>query len=98
MFTNKQTICGCRAGPTAQQGLVASVREWQRAQALQSLVQNPAQVARVPQAAHGQAVQVHRLHKVAEQRPLQAQDVPPGEGRRRDGGEGRGRGGQRSDG
>lgn len=81
-------MCGCRAGPTAQQGLVASVRERQRAQALQSLVQNPAQVARVPQAAHGQAVQVHRLHKVAEQRPLQAQDVPPGEaqtGRRRGG-------------
>lgn len=57
------------------------MRGGQRAQALQPLVQNPAQMARVAQAADGQAVQVHRLHKVAQQRPLEAEDVPPAGGR-----------------
>lgn len=63
---------------TAEQGLVASVRGGQRAEALLPLVQDSAQIARVAQAADGHAVQVHRLHKVAQQRPLQAQDVPSG--------------------
>lgn len=48
----------------------------QRAQALQPLVQNSAQMPCVAKAADGDAVQVHGLHKVAQQRPLQAQDVP----------------------
>lgn len=68
--------CLCR-GRTAEQGLVASVRGGQGAQTLQPLVQNSAQMARVAQAAHGHAVQVHRVQKVAQQRSLQAQDVPP---------------------
>lgn len=33
-------------------------------------------MARVAKAADGHAVQVHRLHEMAQQRPLQAQDVP----------------------
>lgn len=33
-------------------------------------------MASVAKAADGDAVQVHGLHKVAQQRPLQAQDVP----------------------
>lgn len=57
------------------------MRGGQRAQALQPLVQNPTQMARVAEAADGQAVQVHRLHKVAQQRPLEAEDVPPDGGR-----------------
>lgn len=69
----------CRSR-TAEQGLVASVRGGQWAQALQPLVQYSAQMARVAKAADGHAVQVNRLHEVAQQRPLQAEDVPP-EGR-----------------
>jgi len=65
-----------RCRRTAEQGLVASVRGGQRAQALLPLVQDPAQIARVAQAADGHAMQVHGLHEVAQQRPLQAQDVP----------------------
>lgn len=61
---------------TAEQGLVTPVCGGQWAQALQPLVQNSAQMARVTKAADGQAVQVHRLHKVTQQCPLQAQDVP----------------------
>lgn len=53
----------------------------QRAQALQPLVQNSAQMPCVAKAADGDAVQVHGLHKVAQQRPLQAQDVPSEEGK-----------------
>lgn len=67
--------CLCR-GRTAEQGLVASVRGGQWAQSLLPLVQNSTQMARVAQAAYGHTLQVHRLHKVAQQRPLQAQDVP----------------------
>lgn len=62
---------------TAQQGLVASVRDRKWAQALLPLTQHSAQVTCVPQAANSHAVQVHRLHKVAQQRSLQAQNVPP---------------------
>lgn len=62
---------------TAEQGLVASVGGGQRAETLLPLVQDSAQVTRVAQAAHCHAVQVNRLHEVTEQRPLQAQDVPP---------------------
>lgn len=69
----------CRSR-TAEQGLVASVRGGQWAQALQPLVQYSAQMARVAKAADGHAVQVNRLYEVAQQRPLQAEDVPP-EGR-----------------
>lgn len=66
----------CFGARTAEQGLIAPVRGGQRAQTLQPLVQNSAQMACVAQAADGDAVQVHGLHKVAQQRPLQAQDVP----------------------
>lgn len=61
---------------TAEQGLVASVCGGQGAQALEPLVQNSAQMARVTEAADGHTVKVHRLHKVAQQCPLQAEDVP----------------------
>lgn len=73
-------MCVCTlGGRTTEQGLIAPVRGGQRAQTLQPLVQNSAQVACVAEAADGDAVQVHGLHKVAQQRPLQAQDVPPEE-------------------
>lgn len=68
-------------GRTAEQGLVASVGGGQRAQTLQPLAQNSAQVAGVAKAADGDAVQVHGLHEVAQQRALQAQDVPSAETR-----------------
>lgn len=68
-------MCVCRSR-TTEQGLVASVGGGQRAEPFLPLVQNSAQMARVAQAADGHAVKVHRLHEVAEQRPLQAQDVP----------------------
>ena len=61
---------------TTEQRLVASVRGGQGAEALLPLVHNAAQVARVAQAAHRHALQVHGLQEVAQQRPLQAQDVP----------------------
>lgn len=67
--------CVCRSR-TAEQGLVASVRGGQWAQPLQPLVQHSAQMARVAEAADSHAVQVHRLNEVAQQRPLQAEDVP----------------------
>lgn len=66
----------CNGGLTAEQGLIASVCGGQWAQALQPLVQNSAQMACVAKAADGNAVQVHGLHKVAQQSPLQAQDIP----------------------
>lgn len=66
-------LCCCH---TAEKGLVASVRSRQRAQPLEPLVQNSAQMARMAKAPDGHAVQVHRLHKMAQQRPLQAKDVP----------------------
>lgn len=69
-------MCLYFGGRTTEQGLVASVCGGQRAQTLQPLVQNSAQMACVAKAADGHAVQVHGLHKVAQQRPLQAQDVP----------------------
>lgn len=74
-FIGPRHVCLC-CSRTTEQGLVASVRGGQWAQALQPLVQNSAQMARVAEAADGHAVQVHRLHKVAQQRPLQAQNVP----------------------
>lgn len=61
------------------------MRGGQWAQAFLPLVQNSAQMARVTQAADSHAVQVHRLHKVAQQRPLQAQDVPSEVRKRREG-------------
>lgn len=79
---------------TTEQGLVASVCGGQWAQALLPLVQNSAQMACVAQASYSHTLQVHRLHKMAQQRPLQAQDVPS-EGRvetRESGGEERGKG------
>lgn len=66
-----------RCSRTAQQGLVASVCSRQWARTLLTLVQNSAQMARVTEAADSQAVQVDRLHKVAQQGPLEAQNVPP---------------------
>lgn len=69
-------MCLYFGGRTAEQGLIASVRGGQWTQALQPLVQNSTQMAGVAKAADGDAVQVHRVHKVAQQRPLQAQDVP----------------------
>lgn len=69
-------VCVYFGGCTAEQGLIASVRGGQWTQALQPLVQNSTQMASVAKAADGDAVQVHGLHKVAQQRPLQAQDVP----------------------
>lgn len=74
-FIGPRHVCLC-CSHTTEQRLVASVRGGQWAQALQPLVQNSAQMARVAEAADGHAVQVHRLHKVAQQRPLQAQNVP----------------------
>lgn len=74
-----RTVCVPCGGRTAEEGLVASVCGGQWAQTLQTLVQDSAQVTRVAKAANGDAVQVHGLHKVAQQRPLQAQDVPSGE-------------------
>lgn len=65
--------CG---GRTAEQGPIAPVQGGQWTQALQPLVQNSTQMASVAKTADGDAVQVHGLHKVAQQRPLQAQDVP----------------------
>lgn len=69
-------LCLYFGGRTAEQGLIASVRGGQWTQALQPLVQNSTQMAGVAKAADGDAVQVNGLHKVAQQRPLQAQDVP----------------------
>lgn len=69
-------VCLYFGGRTAEQGLIASVRGGQWTQALQPLVQNSTQMASVAKAADGDAVQVDGLHKVAQQRPLQAQDVP----------------------
>lgn len=69
-------VCLYSGGRTAEQGLISSVCGGQWAQALQPLVQNSTQMAGVAKAADGDAVQVHGLHKVAQQRPLQAQDVP----------------------
>lgn len=49
----------------------------QLADVLGAVAHDPGEVARVAQAAHDDAVQVHRLDEVAEQRALQAQHVPP---------------------
>lgn len=44
---------------------------------LQAPRHRPGEVARVPEAANRQAVQVDGLHKVRQEGSLQAQNVPP---------------------
>lgn len=61
---------------TTKKRLVASVSGRQRSEALQSLTHHPVEVTRVSEAAHRQTVEVHRLHKVTQQCPLQSQDIP----------------------
>lgn len=62
---------------TAEEGPVVPVGGGQLADVLGAVAHDPGEVARVAQAAHDDAVQVHGLDEVAEQRALQAQHVPP---------------------
>ena len=55
------------------------VRGRQLADVLRPAAHHPGEVAGVAQAPDHDAVQVHGLDEVAEQRPLQAQHVPPGD-------------------
>lgn len=69
---------------TAEEGPVVPVRGRQLADVLRPAAHHPGEVAGVAQAPDHDAVQVHGLDEVAEQRPLQAQHVPPaGEGGQR---------------
>lgn len=78
---------------TAEEGPVVPVRGRQLADVLRPAAHHPGEVAGVAQAPDHDAVQVHGLDEVAEQRPLQAQHVPPaGEGGQRRGPRGWGRG------
>lgn len=65
-------------GLTAEQQLLPSVWEELLPDGGQAAGQGPAQVARVAERPHRQAVQVHRLHQVGQERPLQADYAPPG--------------------
>lgn len=66
-----------RGALTAEEGPVVPVGGGQRAHVLRPVAHDARQVARVAQAAHGDAVQVHGLDEVAEEGALQPQHVPP---------------------
>lgn len=64
-------------GPTAEQQLLSSVREGQALDGREAACQGPAQVTRVAERAHRQAVQVNGLHQVRQESPLEAHNAPP---------------------
>ena len=64
-------------GPTAEQRLAAAVGEGQVLDGGEAPCQGSAQVTRVAQRPHSQAVQVDRLHQVGQERPLESDDAPP---------------------
>lgn len=74
-MVNPEETCLCYSR-TTEKGLVAPICAGKWTQAFLPLVQNSAQMTCVAQAADDHTVQVHRLQKVAQQSPLQAEDVP----------------------
>lgn len=64
-------------GLTAEQQLLPPVWEQLTPDLGQAPGQGSAQVARVAEGPHRQAVQVHRLNQVRQERPLQADHAPP---------------------
>lgn len=64
-------------GPTAEQQLLPAVRERQVLDGREAACHGSAQVTRVAERPHRQAVQVHRLHQVRQERPLEAHNAPP---------------------
>lgn len=70
---------GAALEPTAEQQLLASVREGQVLDGRDAASHGPAQVSCVTERPHRQAVQVNWLYQVRQQRPLEAQHGPPGQ-------------------
>lgn len=69
---------------TAEEGPVVPVGGRQLADVLGPVAHHPGEMAGVVQTPHDDAVQVHGLDEVAEQRTLQSQHIPPGrKGRQR---------------
>lgn len=65
------------SGPTAEQQLLPSVREGQVPDGCEAASHGPAQVTRVAERPHRQAVQVKRLHQVRQEGPLETHRTPP---------------------